>query len=291
MTPPDRIVVVIPTRGRPSELERCLGALAVARERHPFAAFVCDSSPDELRPEVERISAKYPWVKLRFHAGTSISQARNFCARVADADLLVSVDDDVIVEPEAIEAMVNAYDNGSGPRVVGGAVIWGAHGAAPLPPLALSRIGYGRPPRAGEQPDFINSSLLLYPRAYALRWPWSERVKRSSDVLMGVPWVKAGVQLLWAPDALAHHEERDVLSPEQHADYTYAVLAHLVIARPRPLRLALLETLGLAAGVKGYGRGPGGLRAFLRAWLRGHRAFLRDYRSLRELASRAAPPV
>jgi glycosyltransferase involved in cell wall biosynthesis len=280
---------VIPTRDRSEALDRCLEALAAAHERMPFTAWVCDSSGAERRPEVERVCARHPWVRLVLHEGTTISAARNRCVRAADAELLVSVDDDVEVEPQAIQALVDAYDAGSGPRVVAGAVIWG-EGNPPTGPMVIRPIGYGRRARDGEQADFVNSSLFLYPRAYGLRWPWNERMRRSSDVLMGAIWRSRGVAMLWAPEARAWHEAKhDMLRAASHDDYVYALLAHALIARRRPERLALLETVAVVAGAKGYARSWRTLAEYLRAWARGHRAFARDYGFLRELAARPLP--
>ncbi|HEX2412053.1 MAG TPA: glycosyltransferase family A protein [Solirubrobacteraceae bacterium] len=286
----DRTAVVIPTRDRPVELGHCLRALAEARQQHAFTAWVCDSSADEHRAEVARVCAEHPWVELRFHRGRTVAAARNFCVRVAEAELLVSVDDDVLVEPQAVRALVEAYDRGSGPRVVAGGVVWRS-GGPPLAPLVLRPIGYGRPARDGEAPAFLNSSLFLYPQAYGLQWPWNERMRRGSDVLMGAIWRRARVSILWAPDARAVHEAREQVILERHDDYVYAVLAHLLVAAKRPLRLALLETAGLAAGLKRYGRSRQTLATYLGAWGKGHAAFVRDYLHLRELASRPVPPA
>jgi glycosyltransferase involved in cell wall biosynthesis len=286
----ERVGVVIPTRDRPAELRRCLQALATARMQQPFTAWVCDSSGADVRPEVERICAEHDWVELRVHDGRSIPVARNFSVRVAEAELLVSVDDDVIVAPQAVRALVEAYDRGRGPRVVAGAVVWGDE-TEPLPPLVLRPIGYGRPSRPGERPEFLNSSLFLYPRAYGRQWPWNERMRRASDVLMGAIWRRAGVAIDWAPDARAVHADREQVLLKHHDDYVYAVLAHLLLAGPHAARLALLETAGVAAGLKAYGRSRRTLRAYLRAWVRGHAAFVRDYRHLRALAARPVPAV
>jgi glycosyltransferase involved in cell wall biosynthesis len=289
-TVPDRTAVVIPTRNRPEHLERCLAHLSRARGQHGFTAWVCDSSDARHQEAVRRICHRHAWVELRFHRGRNISAARNFCAQVADAQLLISVDDDVLVEPQAVRELVAAYEAGSGPRVVAGAVRWGRE-TLPLAPMVLRRIGYGRPVRVGEDAAFLNSSLFLYPRAYALRWPWNERIRRGSDVLMGAIWRRAGVRIQWAPAALALHEAREALNADQHDDYVYAVLAHLLIAAKRPLRLALLETLGVAAGTRRYGGRPSELRAYARGWVNGHVAFARDYSVLRELASRPVPAL
>lgn len=207
--------------------------------------------------------------------------------QVAEAELLVSVDDDVQVTPGAIHALVDAYDRRTGPSVVAGAVVWGEE---PIPPMVLRRIGYGRAARDGERPDFINSSLFLYPRAYGRQWPWNEKMDRGSDVLMGAIWRRAGVEMLWAPDARAFHEDdRNVLTAGRHGDYVYALLAHALIAARRPYRLALIETVTLAAGLKGYARSRSSLTEYVRAWVRGHRAFVHDYRLLRDLAERPIP--
>jgi glycosyltransferase involved in cell wall biosynthesis len=284
------VAVVIPTRNRPESLSRCLCALAAARAQLQFTAWVCDSSADNVRPEVARVCAEHDWVELRFHGGRTIPAARNFCARVADAELLVSVDDDVIVEPGAVRTLVQAYENAPAPRVVMGAVVWGDE-RRPLAPLVLRPIGYARPVRDGEPAEFLNSSLFLYPRAYALQWPWNERMRRGSDVLMGAIWRCAGVAILWAPDALAVHADREQVLLERHDDYVYAVLAHVLVAGPHPLRLALLETVGVAAGLKRYGRSLRTLGTYLRAWAMGHAAFARDYGRLRALAAKPVPPA
>jgi glycosyltransferase involved in cell wall biosynthesis len=291
-TPPDdqRVGVVIPTRDRPGALERCLTCLAAAREQSTFTAWVCDSSRPDRRVEIERICARYPWVELRFHDGRTISAARNYCVRVAEAELLVSIDDDVEVETSAVRALVETYDRGSGPRIVAGAIVWG-DAAHPTGPMVLRRIGYGRPAHDGERPDFINSSLFLYPRTFGLRWPWNERMRRGSDVLMGAVWRRNGVTMLWSPEARALHEDRDMLTAELHDDYVYALLAHALISERRLNRLALLETVTLVAGLKGYAKSRGTLDAYLRAWLRGHRAFIRDYGYLKELAARPVPEI
>ncbi len=283
-----RVAVVIPTRDRPQFLERCLAGLAAAHETTEFTAWVCDSSRSDRRADIEAICTRYQWVKLRFHDGRTISAARNFCVQVAQAELLVSIDDDVEIEPAAVRALVDTYDRGSGPRIVAGAIVWG-DAAHPSGPMVLRRIGYGRPARQGEEPDFVNSSFFLYPRAFGERWPWNERMRRGSDVLMGAVWRRAGVKMMWSPDARAVHEDRDMLTAELHDDYVYALLAHVLISERRLDRLALLETLTLAAGLKGYAKTRRTLEEYFRAWIRGHRAFIRDYRFLQELAARPAP--
>jgi glycosyltransferase involved in cell wall biosynthesis len=283
-----RVGVVIPTRDRPASLQRCLTHVAAARGDLSFTAWVCDSSRARSRLEVEAVCNRYPWVRLHTHNGTTIGAARNACVHVAESELLVSVDDDVEIEPDAVAALVRAYDAGTGPRVIAGSIMWGDN-PDPTGPMVLRRIGYGRTVRSDERADFLNSSFFLYPRAFGVCWPWSERIRRASDVLMGAIWRRAGVQMLWAPEARARHEARDMLTADLHDDYVYALLAHALIPRLRPDRVALIETLTLAAALRRYAGDPRSALALLSRWRHGHAAFARDYRDLREVASRPGP--
>jgi hypothetical protein len=96
--------------------------------------------------------------------------------------------------------------------------------------------------------------------------------------------------MLWAPEARAFHEEdRDVLTAGRHDDYVYALLAHALIVARRPQRVALIETLTLVAGLRGYAKSRRSLAEYLGAWIRGHRAFARDYRWLQDIAERPIP--
>jgi glycosyltransferase involved in cell wall biosynthesis len=283
--------VVVPTRNRPDDLRRCLRALARCRETRPFPGWVCDSSDPSLRESVREVCEEHDWVELRFHTGTTISAARNLCAEIAQAELLVSVDDDVEVEPQAVDALVETYEAGTGPRVVGGAVSFGEPGYRTAP-MRIRRIGYGRLAARHEAPEFLNSALFLYPRSYGLTWPWSERVRRGSDLLMGAIWRAAGVQMLWAKEARADHPIRDeMVTASDHGDHLYAILAHALVSEHDPGRALLFQGLGFAAGVKAFARNRAALRAFVTSWCRGTIAFMRDRKMLKEIAQRPAPRI
>src|SRR5215211_76796 len=165
--------VTVPTRNRPEKLERCLRALAKARELLPFEVYVGDSSDTSVvRDMVQAVCEKFEFVHLRHHTGKNSSAARNFCAQMATTELLVSVDDDVYVEPEAILRLYKAYQRGKGWRVVAGSVAWGEVWSEPV---VTRWTGWGQAARPEESPNFLISALLLYPRALALTIPWNER--------------------------------------------------------------------------------------------------------------------
>lgn len=273
--------VTVPTRNRPAKLRRCLESLAAAREHADCTVFVCDSSTDpRLRAEVIAACEAFPFVELHHHRGKTRAAARNVCARVARSELIVTVDDDVYVEPDTIKLLVEAYCEGRGPRVIAGSMHIAGDWTSPQ---VLRSIGYGRPALPGESPSFVLTGLLLYPRALAGGWPWNERVPTQEDRFMGALWRRHGVQLLHEPSARAIHDGVPSERLEEQESHFYVNLFDSLIASPAPLRAVAYELFGFAAGAKLYCRTPGDALRFVRAWAKGHRAFVRDLHTLRAL--------
>lgn len=283
---------MIPTRARPDRLERCLTSLVAARERFPFKAHVCDSSP--VRSDAQAVAAvvdRFPWAELHRHDGANVAAARNACARAASEPLLVNVDDDLQVEPQAIAKLVERYRSVDGRRVVSGSVSWDGVWTVPM---VMRWIGYSRLPRPGEPPTFVQGAFFLYPRAFALAWPWNERIRAKDDIFMGAVWRAKGVTMLFEPEARALHPELPLaFHPDRIGEraldqdsHIYALLFDSLIANPDPRRALAYETLGFMASAKLYFRRPSWAIRFLRKWAGGHRALLADRRYLRALLAR-----
>jgi glycosyltransferase involved in cell wall biosynthesis len=278
------VAVIVPTRDRPDQLERCLDALSAARGRIDFQVYVCDSS----RTAASRVAGlceRHPFVDLIRHDRVGAAAARNIGTERCEADLVVTVDDDVYVEPGAIAELVETYRRGDGARVVAGSVGWKSWTSRPL---MMRRIGFGRDARAGEEPEFIVSALVLYPRQLGLTCPWNERLRQYEDRFASLLWRAAGARLLFAADARATHDEAETVYPvADEADCFYANLFDVVFVSRSPLRLFYFEVLGFAARAKKWARSPLGACGLISAWVRGHVAFGRDYSLLRRTARAA----
>ena len=277
--------VIVPTRDRPERLARCLDALAAAREQIGFTAYVCDSSGMEHASTVAELCARHPFVRLVRHDRIGASAARNVGTAAASEELIVAVDDDVYVEPDAIRALLDAYDSGEGMSVVAGAVEWTHWTSAPL---TMRRIGHGRDATAAEEPEFLVSALLLYPRRLAVELPWNERLWPYDDRYVTLLWRAAGARLGFAPAARARHDVKHSHYPVAHeADRIYVNLLDALLIERGPLRALSFEFLGFAACAKRWRNSPADLFGLIRAWARGHRALVRDRRRLREMVGRA----
>jgi glycosyltransferase involved in cell wall biosynthesis len=295
------VAVVIPTRNRPDRLGICLDALESGHRRSGFSVYVGDSSTSaDFRAEVAAVCKRHDFVYLEHHDRTGIAAARNFCTRIAQAELLVNVDDDIYVEEDTVERLVDRYRQRSGWRAVAGSVAWGNEWSRPI---VMRRIGYGRPAREAEPPSFLIGALFLYPRALALACPWIETVPTSDDRMMGALWRAKGVEMLFATDARAVHDHRhysygvqvgssDTPPPPRHSrDHIYVNLFDALIANRSLLRACQYEVLGFLAGAKTYLRRPGAAWEFVAGWLRGHMQLAKDWGVLRSAARAPLPPA
>lgn len=279
--------VVIPTANRPEKLGRCLTALAKARQEWPFSVLVCDSSDDERRDAVLAVCAEHSFVTVRLHAGRNVAAARNACARFATADVLVNVDDDIRVDPDAIVELARGYVESPTPSAIAGSVAWDGDYSRPV---VMRYNGYGRSAHEGEQPSFLVGAFFAYPRALALALPWNERIRTSDDRFMGALWRSHGVHLGYTPSARATHDHEHVTyDVDEQSSHVYANLFDAVLANPDPGRALSYELYGFLVGARLHCRTPAAARRYLAAWWRGNRALVRDRRYLRQLVRTTLP--
>ena len=137
------LAVTIPTWNRPEELHRCLIALETARRQVDFLVYVRDSSDTEKTcAEVRAVCTKFDFVRYFFHAGKNTTAAVDFCAKIAEADIIVNVDEGVCVEPDAIKQLADTYNMKHGTRVLAGSAVGDGGQSQPLTIAVFSRMRY-----------------------------------------------------------------------------------------------------------------------------------------------------
>ncbi|HKZ52456.1 MAG TPA: glycosyltransferase family 2 protein [Candidatus Acidoferrales bacterium] len=97
--------MVVCTRDRPQELDRCLEALA--RLNYPrFDVLVVDNAPSDTRTRevAARCEARYLLEPV-----PGLSRARNRGARACESDLVAYLDDDAIPEPDWLSALASEF--------------------------------------------------------------------------------------------------------------------------------------------------------------------------------------
>jgi glycosyltransferase involved in cell wall biosynthesis len=266
-----------------------LEALAVARQHIEFECCVCDSTQESgLRAEVEAAVGRFSFARYFYHTGKNAAAARNFCAKSASGDILVTVDDDVYVEPESIRRLYDYYEALEDKNaIVSGSVKFGDLFSTPV---VMRLIGYGRPANKNEGFDFVVSAFLLYPRFVVESCPWNDKIKSSEDRLIGSVWRRVGVKMHFLESAKAIHDVHlnsyDVAHQRSHI---YANLFDAIFVRKSLYWLLCFEFLGFAAGAKKYFHRGGEALAYVKAWYLGHKDFIRDVKYLEQLGKAKAP--
>jgi GT2 family glycosyltransferase len=125
-----RVSVIIPTIGRRDDLRKMLRSLA-GQPRLPDEVIIVGE-------DVGDVPSEFPTLRPRFiHLpASSICEARNAGAASSDpaTDLLAFVDDDIVLEPEALAAMMRFWE--SGPPDLGGA----GFNVVNHPPMPVTRL-------------------------------------------------------------------------------------------------------------------------------------------------------
>ena len=100
---PPEVTVVVPTRDRPAYLEVTLASLARQRTDAPHEILVVDDGASDATAQVAaRHGARY----VRHGQPRSLNAARNTGVREARAPLVAFVDDDVLVPPDWLAALI-----------------------------------------------------------------------------------------------------------------------------------------------------------------------------------------
>lgn len=103
---PAVLSVLIPVYEGADYLERCLEAV-FRSEYEPFEVIVMD---DGSRDDSSAIAERYPVRLIRWETNQGVSAARNEAARSAVGDLLFFLDADVLVEPDTLRRVVEAFE-------------------------------------------------------------------------------------------------------------------------------------------------------------------------------------
>jgi glycosyltransferase involved in cell wall biosynthesis len=201
------ISVVVPTRGRPAYLERCLAALA--RSDYPEGRFEVLVVNDRGGPEVERVVRLAPdgiRARLVDSERSGPSAARNAGALAARGRFIAFTDDDCEPAPGWLGALEGALAANPG-AAVGGETRNGvpASSGAAASQLVVDAVHahFNRDPDA---PRFFASYNVAFPaEPFRALGGFDERFRYAEDREMCERWLRAGNRFAHAPEALVHH--------------------------------------------------------------------------------------
>jgi glycosyltransferase involved in cell wall biosynthesis len=106
-----RVSVVICTRNRAGDLGTCLASLAAQRRRPDEVVVVDASDGDEPRRRVDAWAGGVASIDVRYRrAAPGLTRQRNVGVALATGDVVTFLDDDVVLEPEYLDAIVELFE-------------------------------------------------------------------------------------------------------------------------------------------------------------------------------------
>lgn len=113
----EKVSVIIATMNREHELARCLKSVS-EQTVPPMEIVIVDdgaSDPESIRAMIP------PEIAFQYHrkAPPGLSASRNLGAKVAQGDLFLFLDDDVVLERDYIEAILKVFEDDIGHRIGG----------------------------------------------------------------------------------------------------------------------------------------------------------------------------
>ena len=126
-----RISIVVPVYNNAAGLEECLGALVPSAGPWVEILVVDDGSADDLAT----VTSRFPVRLLRLDRNSGAGAARNHGARQSTGDVLLFVDSDVVVAPDAVRRVARVLEEQ--PEV---AAVFGSYDAAPRAPGVVSQF-------------------------------------------------------------------------------------------------------------------------------------------------------
>jgi GT2 family glycosyltransferase len=227
-----RLAFVVATKDRPDDLRKMLASLA-GQSHLPDQVVIVDSSV----PPVKTVAEEFPELNITFIGGAkpSASGQRNTGIGAADAsmELAAFLDDDAVLEPGAIEAVLRFWE--TAPADLGGCAFnW--MNAEPQAGARLKRNG-------------LTEWLGLYSRRKGIVMPsgWATLTGRLTQN-MYVDWLPSGASV-WRRkvfDEFRFDEWFDGYSYLEDLDFSYSVR--------RKYRLAIVASAGFSHYPSPHGR-------------------------------------
>ena len=262
--------VVVCTRDRPAELERCLRA--VRQIEYPrIDVLVIDNAPIKTpaREAAERWGARYIVEPVK-----GLSPARNRGALESRGEILAYIDDDAVPEPQWLSSIALAFEDSRVMAAAGRVIPFKpsqTDGAVSLPDARqgrAQRVVDSSDPYWFEIANFgsfgIGANMAFRRSAFAV-WPgFDVRLGRGAAIDGGeenyafFSLVQLGFRILYTPDAVVRHSvngtSAEITSQHLHSLSTIsAYILFLLVEHPR-YRTRLLRYIF------------GGMRAASRPW-------------------------
>lgn len=204
--------IIIPTHNRAESVARSLLALEVQKCDMPFeVVLVQDGCVDCTDERVQSLRLRYP-IKSVCLPGLGAAAARNAGASAASGNLLLFMDDDIVPQPEMLNAHIRMHESSTKTAVVG---------PCPYgPEILVNPIDFfirdwwkrryeilADPNHVFTYYDCMTGNLSMPKHVFESVGGFDQAFLKDGreDYELGVRLLKSGVEFAYAPDAVGYH--------------------------------------------------------------------------------------
>jgi GT2 family glycosyltransferase len=216
-----RYSIVIPTYNRADELANTLASLSAIRSAEPWELIVVDNNCSDGTPDVvQAAKPSFPApLTYVFEKVAGRCAALNAGIARATGEIIVTIDDDVRVEPDYLDQVGRAFDTLKC-DYIGGRVhpMWRGQRPSWLPAhrtrhwAVIALVDEGLEPFEWTSMLPIGANMALTRRAFEIVGPWNNNVGRKAGTLLGQEvreWClrarDKGLRGFYAPNVLVQH--------------------------------------------------------------------------------------
>ena len=254
-----KVSVVIPTKNRAALVAQtieCIESQTVSRDQYEVIVIDNDSS-DDTRSILEKNARTYSNLKLGFQEKPGAAATRNVGLRMAKAELVLFIDDDVQAEPALIQSHIEYQQKNSGASVIGAITIpWGGTTEPFLRYLRDNRILNPYTPSKGPIDfSYYHTCNVSTPAEVLLKvggFNEGFSIYGMEDIELGYRLENAGSRMIFGPEAKALHYRfphyQEFMGRCEQAGYS---LGHLLSVHPE-LKKRFVENGRITRRIKNF---------------------------------------
>jgi GT2 family glycosyltransferase len=235
------VSVLVPTCDRPDDLRDCLRAILAQRTDRPVEVIVVDNRPESGR--TAPVVAEFPGVRLLSETRQGSSYTRNRGLPACRGSIVVLCDDDVVVPPGWLEALLVPFDDPAVGVVTGNILPYRLEHRIERLNEAACSLGRGVEPFAVDGEWFRGSRESIHGWEFGTTANAAVRIELFRNPAVGLfaealgpgtpvgagedPYffyrvLKAGYRLEYLPDAWVWHKHRSSMRSLRRQVYNYA---------------------------------------------------------------------
>ncbi|MEW6131442.1 MAG: glycosyltransferase family 2 protein [Acidobacteriota bacterium] len=238
--------IIVPTKNRADLLKRFLPAFAEQETEVPYEVIIVNNhSTDATAAVVLEATKRWSHIRTIEEQRSGGARCRHAGALAARSPILIFVDDDMLVEPQLVAEHLKVHETHPDSCVLGNII--SAVGTHPFDRMMAYIYDGPKSTLANRKPtafDFWSGNLSMARDLYFRLGGYSEELAElrcGEDMEFGLRLTAAGMEMHFAPKAIAHHHFTERFKARLNRSYRIGIAYAYLRARHPELQINRFE--------------------------------------------------